>query len=280
MGELPNLLSVNLVEFASTRISVGIVLKVTATLLLTLLASRLGARVVERTLARRGQPEGVQYAFGRVTRYGIAFVGVLVAISTTGVNLTAVFAASTVVLVGVGLGLQSIAQNFVSGVILLLEQPVRKGDFIRVGASVGTVRNIGLRSTEVVTRDEVTIVVPNSDLVNLAVINHSKPTRNMRILVPVGVHYRSDPAVVRRTLLAVAQASKAVLKDPAPEVRFDGFGDSSLDFVLLVWVEDPRDDLRVASELRYGLYAALAEQGIEIPYPQRVVHLPPAPAKA
>lgn len=188
-------------------------------------------------------------------------------------TLTALLAASTVLLVGVGLGLQNIAQNFVSGIIVLLEQPVRKGDFIRVCESVGTVSDIGLRATTVITRDAVTIIVPNSQLVSAQVVNHSKPTHNLRVQLPVGVHYRSDPADVRRVLSGVITVSPRVLKEPAPEVRFDGFGESSLDFSVLVWIADPREDLRISSELRFEIHAALKAASIEIPYPQRDLHL-------
>jgi len=216
---------------------------------------------------------GVLYAFSRVTRYLVTLLGIAIAFNTVGFNLTALLAASTVLLVGIGFGLQNIAQNFISGIIVLLEQPVRKGDFIRVGDSVGTVSEIGLRATAVVTRDEVTIVVPNSELVSAQVINHSKPTHNMRVLIPIGVHYSSDPETVRSVLQGVTDNAGAGLKSPPPPVRFDGFGDSSLDFALLVWIADPREDLRIASDLRFAIFAALKAANIEIPYPQRDLHL-------
>lgn len=166
MERLQTLLSFPLFETAGSRVTVGAVLVGLLTLAATLLVARWAGRGVERLLARRGQSEGVQYAFARVTRYTVTVVGVGAAFNSMGFNLTAILAASTVLLVGIGFGLQNIAQNFISGVILLVERPVRKGDFIRVGESVGTVSDIGLRATQVITRDEVTIIVPNSELVS------------------------------------------------------------------------------------------------------------------
>lgn len=273
MERLERILSTHLFKTAEAEVTIGTVLLGVLVLLVSLAVARWLARGVERLLQRRGHSEGVQYAFSRVTRYVVALIGIGAAFDSMGFNLTAILAASTVLLVGIGFGLQNIAQNFISGIIVLLEQPVRKGDFIRVGESVGTVSNIGLRATEVVTRDEVTIIVPNSELVSAQVINHSKPTRNLRVWLPIGVHYKSDPAVVRRVLAEVMAAAPQVQKDQPMEVRFEGFGDSSLDFALVFWIEDPREDLRIASELRFAVHAALKANDIEIPYPQRDLHL-------
>ncbi len=156
---------------------------------------------------------------------------------------------------------------------MLIEQPIRKGDFIRVGDAFGVVDDIGLRATQVITRDQVTIVVPNSQLVSSQVINHSKPTLNLRIAVRVGVAYGSDIGRVRSTLLEVARAHPRVLKEPSPDVRLEAFADSSLDFALLAWIADPRDDMRVSSDLRFSIDQAFRDAGITIPFPQRDFHL-------
>jgi potassium efflux system protein len=178
-----------------------------------------------------------------------------------------------VLLVGIGFGLQNIAQNFISGLIVLFEQPVRPGDFIKVGDAYGIVAAIGLRATRVVTRDQVTIIVPNSELVTTQVINHSIPTPNLRIAISVGVAYGTDTELVRKTLLAVPVSHAHVLAEPAPEVRFEKFGDSSLDFSLLVWIPDPGEDRRVSSDLRFEIERRFRAVGVEIPFPQRDLHL-------
>jgi small-conductance mechanosensitive channel len=233
----------------------------------------LSERGVHRLLDRRQVAHGARFAIAKMVRYVVLLLGVTIALTSIGVRLDALLAASTVVLVGLGFGLQNIAQNFVSGLILLIERPVARGDFVRIGDALGSVVDIGMRATRVVTRDEVTIIVPNSELVTAQVINHSVPTANLRIGVKVGVAYGTDPEQVRRLLLGIAARDGDLLREPAPEVRFDAFGESSLDFSLLVWIGSPREDLRTASRIRFEIEAAFRKNGIAIPFPQRDVHI-------
>ncbi len=244
-----------------------------AFLLGSIVLARVVGASVRRVLAGRGQPVGAQFAVSKMVRYAIIGVGALTSISSMGIKLDAVLAASAVLLVGIGFGLQSIAQNFISGIILLIEQPVRKGDFVKVGDALGVVDDIGLRATSIITRDEVTIIVPNSGLITAPVVNHSQPTHNLRIRIEVGVAYGSDPKKVRSVLLAVAAADPLVLKEFTPEVRLEAFGDSTLNFALLAWIAHPKDDLRVASGIRYAIVEAFAKEKIEIPAPQREVRI-------
>jgi potassium efflux system protein len=278
MHETESLLHRPLIRLAGSEITLGALFVGVVIVVATLFVSALAGRAIRRTLARRGLGQGSQLAAAKVTRYVLVVIGLVVAIDSIGLNLSAILAASTVLLVGIGFGLQNIAQNFVSGVILLLEQPIRPGDFIRVGDTFGFVEDIGLRATRVVTRDQVTIIVPNSELVTTQVVNHSIPTTNLRIAISVGVAYGSDTELVRRTLLAVAKEHPETLAAPEPEVRFDSFGDSSLDFSLLVWISDPGEDRRISSTLRFSIDRAFRDARIEIPFPQRVVHLRPPPA--
>ncbi len=233
----------------------------------------LAGRGVHRLLDRKDVAHGARFAIAKMVRYVVLLLGVTSALTSIGVRLDALLAASTVVLVGLGFGLQNIAQNFVSGLILLIERPVSRGDFVRIGDTLGSVADIGMRATRVVTRDEVTIIVPNSELVTARVVNHSVPTTNLRIAVKVGVAYGTDPNRVRDVLLRVALNEADLLREPAAEVRFDAFGDSSLDFSLLVWIGNPREDLRTASRLRFAIEAAFRAAKIAIPFPQRDVHI-------
>jgi potassium efflux system protein len=245
-------------------------------LLILIIANALGrvaSRAVMRVLARRKVAHGASFALAKIVRYAIALIGALVALNSLGIRLDALLAASTVVLVGIGFGLQNIAQNFVSGLILLIERPVSAGDFVQIGDTHGSVVDVGMRATRVITRDEVTIIVPNSELVTGQVVNHSVPTPNLRMAVRVGVAYGTETSRVEEVLLAVARADAGVLATPEPEVRFDDFGESSLDFSLLVWIADPGEDLRTASRLRFAIDAAFRANGIEIPFPQRDVHI-------
>jgi small-conductance mechanosensitive channel len=273
LGRVKDILFYPLVHLAGGPVT-------TVTLLVGVLII-LGSRIVAattssfilRTMQQRGAEDGVRFAVAKIARYVIQLIGLLVAVTSTGFKLDAVFAASAVLLVGIGFGLQNIAQNFICGIILLIERPVAQGDFVQIGKAFGSVVDVGLRATHVVTRDEVTIIVPNSELITGQVINHSVPTTRRRISVQVGVAYGTEPALVRDTLIAVAGREPQVMPEPPPEVRFENFGDSSLDFSLLVWIAAPRADLRISSDLRFAIDAAFRAAKIEIPFPQRVVHM-------
>jgi potassium efflux system protein len=273
MHETQTFLRRPLIRLAGGIITPGAVLVGLLVIAVTLVISSLLGRALSRILQRRGLSAGAQFAAAKIARYVLTLIGLLVAIDSVGLSLSAVLAASTVLLVGIGFGLQNIAQNFISGLIVLFEQPIRPGDFIKVGDAYGVVVEIGLRATRVVTRDQVTIIVPNSELVTTQVINHSIPTPNLRIAISVGVAYGSDTELVRDTLLAVPAGCAQVLTEPAPEVRFEDFGDSSLNFSLLVWIADPGEDRRLSSQLRFDIERRFRAAGIEIPFPQRDVHV-------
>ena len=155
----------------------------------------------------------------------------------------------------------------------VLKRTVSEGDEIEIGQSVGEVDEISLRLTRVITRDGIAILVPNSELVSTKVTNITRPTDVYRTRIDIGVAYGSDLEAVRTCLLEVAKAHELVLDDPKPEVFFVGFGDSSLDFQLCVWVDDPQREPRIASDLRFGIDAGFRRDGITIPFPQRDLHL-------
>ncbi len=224
-------------------------------------------------LARRNVHGSVRFAVAKIARYTILFLGALISVTSIGLKLDALLAASAALLVGIGFGLQTIAQNFICGLILLIERPVGVGDFVQIGQASGSVVDIGLRATTVVTRDEVTIIVPNSELITGQVVNHSTPTPRRRISVTVGVAYGSDVTLVKRLLLEIAGREAGILPEPPPEVRFEAFGDSSLNLSLLAWIANPSNDMRTASELRFAIEATFRANQVEIPFPQRDVHV-------
>ena len=262
-----------LARLSSGSLTLASVFTGLAVVLAAIVAGLVASRMMRTLLVARGVSPGVAFSASKVTRYLVVLVGTFVAVESLGFDLTAILTASTALLLGIGLGLQDIARNVLAGVVLLVERPVRKGDFVRVADTYGIIDDIGLRATTVITRDEVVMIVPNHDLTSSCVVNYSVPTTNVRITVSVGVAYGSDTALVRRTLLSVATSNERVLPAPAPDVRLDGFGDSSLDFALLVWIANPRDDRRVASDLRFAIDEAFRAAEIEIPFPQRVVHV-------
>jgi len=263
-----------LVGLAGGTLTLASVLLSAAVVIAAIVASVLVSRTIRAVLAAKGVAPGVVFATSKIARYVITLIGMVIAAESLGFNLSAVLTASAVLLVGIGLGLQQIAQNMLAGVILLVERPVRKGDFIKVGEAYGIIRDIGLRATQVITRDEVVVVVPNNELTSSQVFNYSVPTTNVRVSVKVGVAYGSDIALVQRALTTVAAECDRILKAPAPEVRFDDFGDSALSFTLLFWIANPAEDLRVASTVRFAIDQAFRQARIEIPFPQQVVHFP------
>ena len=271
--EVKNLLERKLLTVAGSTITVGALLIAAAILVGAVLLANLLAFSSRRLLRGRGASQGAQFALGKIVRYAILLFGFIEAINALGFQLSTLLAASAVLAVGIGFGLQNIAQNFISGVILLIEQPVRHGDFIKAGGVLGTVEDIGLRATHIITRDEVTIIVPNSLLISAEVVNHSRPTTNLRIRIGVGIGYGSDVERAKEALMRVADECPRIMKKPAPEVRFEEFADSSMSFALYCWIEHAREDLRIGSELRFAIDRAFREASIEIPVPQRDLHV-------
>jgi small-conductance mechanosensitive channel len=262
-----------LLTLAGNTITVGSLLLALAIVAGAVLVANLLAFSARRVLKVRGATQGAQFALAKIVKYAVLVFGFVQAINALGFQLGTLLAASAVLAVGIGFGLQNIAQNFISGVILLIEQPVRHGDFIKVGGILGTVDDIGLRATHIVTRDQVTIIVPNSALITAEVVNHSRPTTNLRIRIGVGIAYGSDTQRVQKVLLGVANANEGVMKAPPPEVRLEDFGDSALQFALYCWIEHAPQDLRIASQLRFAIDAALREAGLDIPFPTREIHV-------
>lgn len=264
-----------LFEIGSTAIT-PLTIAVFAALAVTVfvLARVVGFLVGSRLFARTHMDRGLQYALGRITYYVLLVVGLMIALQTAGVQVGSL----TVVLgafgIGIGFGLQNIVNNFVSGLILLIERPVNLGDWIEVDGTGGRVERIGARSTTIVTNDNITIIVPNAEFISNRIINWSHGDPRVRLRIPVGVAYGSNLDLVRETLLEVARADSAVLSEPEPVVNFNAFGESALEFELAVWtVAGVQRQRRFRSDLNFAIAAAFREHRIEIPFPQRDLHL-------
>jgi small-conductance mechanosensitive channel len=227
-----------------------------------------------RVLARTHLEPSLQYAISRFVGYCFILLGFFIALKTINLDLSSLAFMAGAVGIGAGFGLQNVISNFVSGVIILAERPIGIGHRIEVGGVAGQVVQISLRSTTVVTNDNITIIVPNSNFITNAVTNWSHGDPKVRLRLPVGVAYGSDVEKLRRVLLEVADANPEVLKVPPPTVRFLGFGDSSLDFELAVWTIDMAfHPTRFRSDLYFAIEQKLRENQIEIPFPQRDLHL-------
>lgn len=218
--------------------------------------------------------EGQRYAAARVTSYLVFILGLIIGLQSLGVNLNSLVVVGGALGIGVGLGLQAIVSNFVAGFVLLLEQPLKLGDRIEVGGTLGDVVRLRGRSTWIQTNDNVVIIVPNSEFISQRVTNWTANDRQVRISLPVGVGYDSDPKEVREILSRIASQHPDVLPEPAPEIVFLDFGDSSLDFELRVWtVRQVQTPQRLKSDLYFAIFDAFREEGIEIPFPQRDIHV-------
>ncbi|MEQ8768315.1 MAG: mechanosensitive ion channel [Planctomycetota bacterium] len=234
--------------------------------------------LTEFLAARTNLDAGLRYTITTMVGYFFVGLGIYLALIQL-VNLESLGYVVAALSVGIGFGLQEIVSNFVSGIILLFERPLRVGDIIEVGGQEGIVRRIDIRATTLQTRDNLWLLVPNKDLVTKEVINFVYTDAKLRIRITVGVAYGSDTALVRKVLLEVADNDGRVLERPAPDVYFVDFGSSSLDFVLLVWVSDSLPKERIASDLRFAIDAAFRRHGIRIPFPQRDLHIVSADAK-
>jgi small-conductance mechanosensitive channel len=234
-------------------------------------SARVQALMRRRLFPRLHLDAGLEFSTLRFAHYAVISLGLLVGLKVLSVDLTGLAVVAGILSVGIGFGLQNVASNFISGVILLIERPITVGDHVTVGDTDGEIRAINMRSTEIVTLDNITVIVPNSEFVSGRVVNWSHGDPRMRVHVAVGVSYASDVTLVTRVLEELAGQVEFVLADPAPEVRFVRFGASSLDFELLVWIGNPHHQDPVSSGLHYAIRAAFLEARIEIPFPQREV---------
>jgi small-conductance mechanosensitive channel len=234
------------------------------------------ARVLleSRLLPKTSMAPGQRYAFARAIAYGVFLIGLVVGLQSSGLNLNSLLVLGGAVGVGLGFGLQNIANNFVSGLILLFEQPIRVGDRVEVGNTIGDVVKIAMRSTWIRTNENVVIIVPNSEFVSERVTNWTANDPLVRFSLSIGVGYGSDVEKVREVLFTVARANPDVLRTPEPEVLFNGFGDSALNFELRVWsITKVHMPGVLRSDLYFAMFKALQASGIEIPFPQRDLHL-------
>lgn len=245
------------------------------TLLVAVALGAFGRRSVTRILIRySGQShEGVAYALGRMTQYVIVGLGAVMALDNIGFSLKSLAALGAVLAVGIGFGLQNIAQNFASGIILLIERPVQKGDFIDVGTTSGTVEDIAMRATRILTRDGIQIIVPNSELVSSRVVNRSAPTPRARARISIGIAYGTDTDALQKLLVSVAEKDPRVLAEPAPKVYFREFGEYALMFELAVWIASAEKDTTVTSDLRFAIDKALRTANVQMAYPTRDLNI-------
>lgn len=275
LNEVKDVLAIPLFSFGKTEISIWtLTYFLILVVLLFYVAGWIKYWLAERILTRTNLDLGSRQAVGTITRYVVLIIGFVVIMQTAGINLTTFNVLAGAVGIGVGFGLQNIVSNFISGLVIMFERPIKVGDRIEVGNVAGDVVEIGARSTKVLTNDDITVIVPNSKFITENVVNWKYNDDKLRFKIPVGVAYGSDARLVEKVLLEVAKENADVLKTPEPGVRFLGFGDSSLSFELRCWsrtlVTKPN---KLISALNFAIYDKFEEHQIKIPFPQRDLHI-------
>jgi small-conductance mechanosensitive channel len=264
-----------LFRIGDTPITLSTLLSMVLVVFVTFWASRMLRLLAQRALSRKGGRPGVIGTVTGVIHYAVLITGFAVALSTAGIDLTALFAAGAIFAIGLGFAMQSIAENFVAGVILLAERAIKPGDVLQVEDKIVKVIEMGIRASIAQTRDGEDMIIPNSILIQTTVKNFTLRTPIFRIRVPVGVIYASDMALVRTTLQNAASALDEpwVVKDRDPQVIMTEFGDHSVNWELALWINDPWEWRPALSAVHEAIWRAFKKQNIVIAFPQLDVHL-------
>jgi len=277
---MENFLDHRLFRIGGSPVTVGSLIVFLAILAISYFVSRLVHRLIVSRFLTHRLTMGVRYALGRFAGYFVLLLGVFIALETVGISVGALAAFFAALGVGIGFGLQDIAKNFVSGLILLVERPIQVGDRIDIGKDSGDVVEIRTRATVIRTNDEVHLIIPNSRFISDTVTNRSYGSDRVRYRVPVGVALESNPREVEAALLDAARGLEGILPTPSPTVRFKGFGDSGLDFELQCWTSAMlHRPSAFRSRLNFAIYDSLKARGIETP-PRDPWSRPPRGASA
>ncbi len=274
--KLQSILSFSIIETDKINISLWSLLLTFIILVVTGLVLKLIKKGLMRYSQRSTIDSGSVLSIYQIIKYIIWVIAIGIALDSLGFKLNLLLASSAALLVGLGLGIQQIFNDYVSGLLILFEQNIKVGDVMEVeNQMVGKVIRIGLRTSKLKTRDDIIVVIPNSKLVSENTINWSDVAGRTRFHVNVGVAYGSDTRLVEKVLLHCANQVTAISADPKPFVRFSDFGDSSLDFQLYFWVNDPFYVENTKSNLRFAIDDEFRKNQIQIPFPQRDVHIIP-----
>ncbi len=267
-------LNTTLVTINQTPITPASLIIFTLIVLASVFVTRIFTRIIfDRILKKFHLKDGIRYTLRRLTEYILVFVGVIIAFQFVGVDLSGLAVIFGLLSVGIGFGLQNITANFVAGLVLLFERPIKIGDRILVGDVEGDVEEIGMRATKIRTLNNVAIIVPNSQFTSSNIVNWSYGDLRVRLDIDVGVSYGSDLDLVLQSLKEVAHENPKVLKDPAPDVLLREFGESSWNMRLRLWIDNPRGHHVIRSDINCAIVRKFREKGIEIPFPQQDLHI-------
>lgn len=265
-----NLLKINIIDTESIKISIYSLIKGFLTFYILLLITKIIRRIIEAYIKFKSKKEEVASTIDILIYHTALIFIFFIALSNMGITWKILLPIAGALGIGIGFGIQDIVNNFISGFIILIGRTIKRGDWISIGENFGKVIDIGVRTSTIKTLDNIDIIIPNSQLIGNQLINWSYIDPVIRIHIPVGVSYGSDVKKVKNTLIEIAKQTDFVIKNKPIEARFIEFGDSSLNFELLVWINIRKIPIPLAkSELNYKIWFTFKDKGIEIPFPQR-----------
>ncbi len=271
--KIQDILEYKIIELDGFSLSIYHVILVVAVIIITRTLLWAIKKMIHREALKQKVGEGRQHALFQIVKYFIIVIAMVIVLESLGVKITILLAGSAALLVGLGFGLQQIFNDFVSGLILLFEGTIKVGEVIEIEGIVGRVIRIGLRTSEIETRDNIMMLIPNSKFTSEKVINWSHTRKYTRFKINVGVAYGSDSKLVKKVLLECAGNHSFVAKKPEPAVRFIDFGESALSFELLFFSENMFRIEKVKSDIRFIVDRKFRDNGIHIPFPQRDLHI-------
>lgn len=270
LTKLYEIFTAHILDVGGTKFSIATIASLLGLIILAFFISKLISEIIRRSLLTRLRiNRGLQEAITVFIKYVLITLSSVIILQTAGINLSSLAVIAGVVGIGIGFGLQNIASNFISGLVLLFEQTIKVGDYIEIGELKGTIEKISIRSTIIRTEDDLFVIVPNQRFIENNTVNWSYAGHTCRIHIPVSVAYDTDLLVLTETLLTAARHEPRVLSNPPPEVRFKSFGKESLEFELLVWIDDPDANEPIRSSINFQVAYEFRAKGIRIPFPTR-----------
>jgi small-conductance mechanosensitive channel len=279
LNEFNKIVKFPLFNFGKSTITASDVIVFTLVILLSVVVSVLFRRLLRKRIFERMQlSPGVVNAYERIIHYVIVVIGIFTAFNAVGVQLSVLFAGGAALLVGIGFGIQNIVNNFISGIILLFERPIKVGDYIEVDGILGTVQAISGRSSQVISNDQIVVIVPNSKFLQENVVNWSYADIT-RLNIMIRVAFDTDLEKTKSILLQIAAAHSEILSAPAPDVFCDKYGESGIELTLLAFIKEPHKHRKITSDVNFAINKAFALNGIVIPFPQRDIYVKNLPTK-
>jgi small-conductance mechanosensitive channel len=274
-NEIKEFLDIPLISIGKTELTLWTIVYFVFLLFILLYSTgKLRKWMVYKVLSKSKIDLGVRVAVGTIIRYIILVIGFVIVLQTVGIDLSTVTILAGALGIGIGFGLQNITSNFVSGIVILFERPIKIGDRIEVGSVSGDVIKISMRATTIVTNDNISVIVPNSEFISSTVINWSHIDRSVRLNFPIGASYDSDPEKVKTILLEVIGENKGILKEPKPDILLSKFSDSLIEYNIRIWTREYINRPGVLrSQLYYEIFRKFKDAGIEFPYLRRELYL-------